>query len=263
MTLKAPLNPESMIPNSAEIYAGKTWDQMVQIGLYKDPSFSAGGETVEDVYANATLTKVTGGNKLNVSFNLHEITPEKLEILQYGLIQLENPATITGEVDTYRPGSREIWNGILLRYKNSDGDPIAPTVKAIIGGVEETLVKDTDYVIKQTFLGDTIVELKTGGELDADSPATGTITITYDATPSLDTKYVKHSESAIAKGFKVAIVNEYEYEGNIKKIVQYLDNCRAEKAVLSQISDSDNTTAAYPITIEGEILKQEFVGFSS
>jgi hypothetical protein len=36
----------------------------------------------------------------------------------------------------------------------------------------------------------------------------------------------------------------------------------ADKAMLQQIADSDNTTVGFPLTITGTIVSQEFVGFS-
>ena len=73
-----------MIPNSMEVYVAKKWsDTLLQIGFYKDQSLAAAGESVEDVYSNGTIKKTRDGDKVTVNFSVHELTVEKLEILQY------------------------------------------------------------------------------------------------------------------------------------------------------------------------------------
>ena len=84
MTLKAPLNPGHMVPNSMEVYIAKKWsDNLMQLGFYKDQSLAAAGESADDVYSNGTIKKVRDGNKMTVNFAAHELTVDKLEILQY------------------------------------------------------------------------------------------------------------------------------------------------------------------------------------
>ena len=84
MTLKAPLNPGHMIPNSMEVYIAKKWsDTLMQLGFYKDQSLAAAGESVDDIYSNGTIKKIKNGNQMTVSITPHELTVEKLEILQF------------------------------------------------------------------------------------------------------------------------------------------------------------------------------------
>jgi hypothetical protein len=71
-----------------------------------------------------------------------------------------------------------------------------------------------------------------------------------------------HKANSIAKPFVMVLVNEFEYDGEKKTIKTYVDNCLADKAMLQQIADSDNTTVGFPLTITGTIKSQEFVGFS-
>jgi hypothetical protein len=53
MSLKAPLNPGHMIPNSMEVYFAAKWsDNLMHLGFYKDQSLESAGETNEDVYSN-------------------------------------------------------------------------------------------------------------------------------------------------------------------------------------------------------------------
>jgi hypothetical protein len=53
MTLKAPIKPGHMVPNSMEIYIAKRWsDNLMQVGFYKDQSLAFGGENSDDVYSN-------------------------------------------------------------------------------------------------------------------------------------------------------------------------------------------------------------------
>jgi hypothetical protein len=70
---------------------------MIQVGFYKDQDISAGGESVDDVYSNGTLKKMTNGNKLNINFTMHELTPEKRAIVQNGLIELVG-GDVTGDI---------------------------------------------------------------------------------------------------------------------------------------------------------------------
>ncbi|MDR3169785.1 MAG: hypothetical protein LBU27_08885 [Candidatus Peribacteria bacterium] len=80
-----------------EIFIGYDWNKMLQVGFYKDQDISAGGETVDDVYSNGQLKKMTNGNKLNINFTMHELTPEKRAIVQNGLIELQG-GSIAGDV---------------------------------------------------------------------------------------------------------------------------------------------------------------------
>lgn len=84
MSLNAPLNPGHMIPNSMEVYIAKKWsDNLLQLGFYKDQSLAAAGESVDDVYSNGIIKKIKNGNKMTVNITAHELTVDKLEILQY------------------------------------------------------------------------------------------------------------------------------------------------------------------------------------
>jgi hypothetical protein len=84
MSLNAPLNPGHMIPNSMEVYIAKKWsDNLLQLGFYKDQSLAAAGESVDDVYSNGIIKKIKNGNKMTVNITTHELTVDKLEILQY------------------------------------------------------------------------------------------------------------------------------------------------------------------------------------
>lgn len=73
-----------MIPNSMEVYIAKKWsDNLLQLGFYKDQSLAAAGESVDDVYSNGIIKKIKNGNKMTVNITTHELTVDKLEILQY------------------------------------------------------------------------------------------------------------------------------------------------------------------------------------
>ena len=73
-----------MIPNSMEVYIAKKWsDNLLQLGFYKDQSLAAAGESVDDVYSNGIIKKIKNGNKMTVNITAHELTVDKLEILQY------------------------------------------------------------------------------------------------------------------------------------------------------------------------------------
>ena len=268
MTLKAPLNPGHMVPNSMEVYIAKKWsDNLMQLGFYKDQSLAAAGESADDVYSNGTIKKVRDGNKMTVNFAAHELTVDKLEILQYWLVKL-HAGTVTGEVEQFFPGDWNFEKDILLKYSNADNTAIDPTsVTALIDGTETALTEDTDFTVGVDMFGSTYIKLLakdstyTTRKLDANSPETVRITVTYSAT-NADDKIMEHEANAIAKPFVMVLVNEFEYDGEKKYIRTYLDNCMASKATLQQIADSDDTTVGFPVEITGTVIKQEFKGFS-
>lgn len=262
MSLKAPLNPGHMVPNSMEVYIAKKWsDPLLQLGFYKDQGMAAAGESVDDVYSNGTLKKTRDGDKVTVNITPHELTVDKLEILQFWLVKL-NPGTVTGEVEKFNPGDWSYDKDIMLKYSNADDSAIVPTsVTALIDGTEETLVKDTDYSVGVDLFGSTYIKLISGSKLDANSPTWVRITVTYSAT-NADDKVMEHAANAIAKPFVMVLVNEFEFDGEKKYIRTYLDNCQASKATLQQIADSDDTTVGFPVEITGTVIKQERKGFN-
>lgn len=268
MTIKAPINPGHMVPNSMEVYIAKKWsDPLLQLGLYKDQSLAAAGESVDDVYSNGTIKKTKDWDKVTVSITAHELTVEKLEILQYWLVSL-NPGTVTGEVEEYLPGTWAFDKDIMLKYSNADNTAVTvSSVKALIDWVEETLVADTDYTVWVNMFGSTYIKLlekdstHATRKLDVAAPVEVKLTITYSAT-NAEWKVMEHKANAIAKPFVMVLVNEFEYDGEKKYIRTWLDNCQASKATLQQIADSDNTTVGFPVEITGNVLKQEWKGFN-
>ena len=121
MTLKTPINAGHMVPNAMEIFVAKRWsDPLMQVGFYKDQEIAAAGESSDDVYSNGSLKKIKDGNKVKVNFSLHELTNEKLEILQLGLISMKS-GTVVGEVESFMPGAWSFDKDILLKYSNQDG----------------------------------------------------------------------------------------------------------------------------------------------
>jgi len=262
MSLKAPLNPGHMIPNSMEVYFAAKWsDNLMHLGFYKDQSLESAGETNEDVYSNWTIKKVKDWNKITINFTTHELTAEKLAVLQSGLVEVL-PGTVSWEVEVYMPWDWSYDKDILLKFANADWTAITPTsVKALINWVEQTLVADTDYSVGATQFGATYIKLTKGSKLDDNSPENVKLTITYSAT-NAQAKVMDHFANAVAKPFVMVLVNEFEYDWEKKTIKTYVDNCLADKAMLQQIADSDNTTVGFPLTITGTIVSQEFVGFS-
>ena len=268
MSLNAPLNPGHMIPNSMEVYIAKKWsDNLLQLGFYKDQSLAAAGESVDDVYSNGIIKKIKNGNKMTVNITAHELTVDKLEILQYWLVEL-HAGTVSGEVEEFMPGDWNFEKDIILKYSNADGTAISPTtVSALIDGVPTTLTASTDYTTGVDMFGTTYIKLlcadaeHTSRKLDANSPETVKITVTYSAT-NANVKVMEHNANAIAKPFVMVLVNEFEYDGEKKYVRTYLDNCQASKATLQQIADNDDTTVGFPVEITGTVVKQEWKGFS-
>ena len=262
MTLKAPINPGHMIPNSMEIYFASKWsDNLMHLGFYKDPWLESAGETNEDVYANWTLKKTKDWKKITVTFTAHELTAEKLAILQSWLVEVL-PWTVSGEVERFNAWDWWFEKDILLKFANANWTAITPTtVTGLINWVETELVANTDYQVWVTQFGATYIKLVKGGKLDDNSPEKVRITVTYSAT-NAQAKVMDHKDNAIAKPFVMVLVNEFEYDWEKKTIKTYVDNCLADKSMLQQIADSDNTTVGFPLTITWNIVSQEFVGFS-
>ena len=262
MTLTAPLNPWHMIPNSMEVFIAKKWsDSFLQLGFYKDQSLANAGETVEDVYSNGTLKKMRDGNKITVNITAHELTVEKLAILQSGLVEL-HAWTVSAEVEKWNPWDWSYEKDIILQYSNWDGTVITPTsVTALLSGIETALVKDTDYEVWVTMFGATYIKLISGSKLDSNSPNSVRITVTYSAT-NANAKVMEHVWNALAAPFVMVLKNEYQYNGETKRITTYLDNCQASKATLQQIADNDDTTVWFPVEITGVVIKQDFEWFS-
>lgn len=265
MTLSKPINPWHMVPNSMEVFVAKDWsDTPLQLGFYKDQELAPAGESVEDVYSNGVLKKTKGGDEVTLNISVHELTIEKLAILQSGLVEV-HPWTVEDEVESYMPNQWELNKGILLKYSNADSTAIIPdSVKILEDGVETTLVKDTDYTVGVNFFGATYITLvvaESGAKLRADSPMKAKVIITYSSDNAV-AKVMDHKANAVATPFVMILKNEFEYEGEKKSITTYLDNCQASKAMLQQISDDDNTTVWFPVEISGHIVKQDFIGFS-
>lgn len=237
----------------------------MQLGFYKDQSLAAAGESADDVYSNGTIKKIKNGNKMTVNITAHELTVDKLEILQYWLVSL-HAGTVTGEVETFMPGDWSFDKDVVLKYSNADDTAVDVTsVKALINGVDVALTEDTDYSIGVDMFGSTYIKFikttGTGAKLTENTPETVKITVTYDAT-NADDKIMEHAENAIAKPFVMVLVNEFEYDGEKKYVRTYLDNCLASKATLQQIADNDDTTVGFPVEITGTVVKQEWKGFS-
>lgn len=266
MTLKAPLNPGHMIPNSMEVYIAKKWsDPLMQLGFYKDQSLAAAGESVDDIYSNGTIKKIKNGNQMTVSITPHELTVEKLEILQFGLVEL-HAGTVTGEVETFMPGDWSFDKDIMLKYSNADDTAVTvSSIKALIDGVDTTLTADTDYSLGVDMFGSTYIKLKqktsNAGVLDVDAPSKVKLTVTYSAE-NADDKIMEHKANALAKPFVMVLVNEFEFDGEKKYVRTYLDNCQASKATMQQIADNDDTTVGFPVEITGTVIKQEWNGFN-
>lgn len=214
MTLNAPLNAKTMVPSSAEFFVAKRWsDTLLQVGVYKDPDINVGGETVDDIYANYRCKKMKNGNQLTLNFNLHEQNTAVLAVLENGVVEYKTEVgTVTGRIETYSPGQWSYENDILLDKANDDGTAIAPTtVQALISGVWTDLDLTDDYIVGVTTTGKTYLKLVSGSTLDANSPKTVQIRVTYSATPDDTVIYAEHSKDAIAKNFVTVIDWTWDY----------------------------------------------------
>ena len=125
------------------------------------------------------------------------------------------------------------------------------------------MVKDTDYTVGKTFVGDTYISFKTGGKLTTDTPMEGVITIKYSCTPDASLQKMKHAASAIPTGFVMLLEEKWMHNGKEKGIRFKLEDCQNVKAFHKPISDADNTTAGYPCEITGRVIGHEFFGFDA
>lgn len=265
MSLQKPINPWHMVPNSAEFWIAKDWgDDLLQLGFYKNQSLAPAWESIEDVYSNGVIKKTKDWNKVTVNVEVHELTIEKLAIMQSGLVEV-HAETVSNEAEVLMPWEWELNKGILLKYSNADWTAVTvASVKALVDWTEQTLVADADYTVGVNAFGASYITLKIASsspKLSADSPAKTKITVTYSATNTV-AQLMDHKANALASPFVMVIVNEFEYEGEKKYIKTFLENCQASKAMLQQIADSDNTTVGFPVEITGVIKKQDFIGFS-
>lgn len=268
MTLKAPLNPWHMIPNSMEVYFASKWsDSLLHLGFYKDQGLESAGETNEDIYSNWTIKKVKDWDKITVSFTTHELTVEKLAILQSWLVEVL-PWTVSWEVEVVMPWEWSFDNDVLLKFGNADWTAVTvSSVSALIDWEATTLTASTDYSVWATSFGASYIKFlckdneHTSRKLEEDSPEKVKITITYSAT-NANAKVMTHNANGLAKPFVMVLVNEFEYDWEKKTIKTYVENCLADKSMLQQIADSDNTTVGFPLSITWTIKTQEFIGFS-
>lgn len=266
MTLANPNAPETMVPSSAEMFVADRWSAPLKnIWFYKNPTLASAGETVNDEYANGTLKKVKNGDKLTVTFELHEQYLPVLKSLQKGLISVSSEvASVTARVETYNAGSWGFNTDILLDKANADGSAIVPTkVEALIGGSWVALASGDDYVAWATSTGNTYIKFIKGAALNENAPKSAQIKVTYNATPDATLSIIKHNANALAEGFVYVIQWERDYNGNKRSIRILLENCLAEKGTMNPISDSDGTTSGYPISLTGTIKRHEFKGFAT
>lgn len=268
MTLKAPLNPGHMIPNSMEVHiAPSWWSDFLQLGFYKDQDLAAAWESIEDVYSNGTIKKVKDWDKITLNITTHELTIEKLAILQSWLVEVHS-WTVSWEAEEWKAWEWSFEKDLLLKYANASWEAATvDSVKALISWTETTLTADTDYTVWATPFWATYIKLlvkdtdHSTRKLEADAPEKVKITVTYSTT-NATAKVMEHKSNSLAKPFVMVLVNEFEYDWEKKTIKTYVDNCQASKSMLKQIADSDNTTVGFPVEITWNIISQEFVGFS-
>lgn len=204
------------------------------------------------------------GDKLTINFDLHENSLAVFRSLQKGLIEVKKElASVTGRIETYKPGQWGFNDDILLDKASANGNAIVPTtVEALIAGSWTSLVSGTDYNAGATSDGDTYIKFISGGLLNADAPTSSSIRVTYSATTDENLIYINHKASSLAEGFVASITWSWEYDGVKKEVKYLLENCLAEKAVPNPISDDDNTTMGTPVTFTGVVKKNTYKGFT-
>lgn len=265
-TLNSPIAEQFMVPVSMDVLVAKKWsDPLKNIGVYKDPDRSSAGETSEDVYSNYMTKKIKNGDMMKVNVALHEINPDILAIIDGGAISVSKEvASVQDRIETFMPGKWGFNKDILLESRNADGSVIKPSdVTALINGQDQKLTENTDYTVGKTSIGDTYLSFKTGGKLNANSPAEVVIKVKYSCTPDANLKKVKHHASGVPAGFVMVIEEKWQHEGKEKGIRFKLEDCQNVKGFHKAISDSDGTTAGYPCEITGKVVGHEFFGFDA
>lgn len=266
MTLKNPIQEQYMVPVSMSVFVAKKWsDPLRNIGVYKDPDRASAGETSDDVYSNWQTKKIKNWDMMKVSVSLHEINPDTLAIIDGGAITVNKEiSSVTDRIETFMPGQWGFNKDVLLESRNADGSIIEPTeVKALIAGQDQALVKNTDYVVGKTAIGDTYLSFKTWGKLTATAPAEVSVRVKYSCTPDATLKKIKHHSSGIPAGFVMVIEEKWQHQWVEKGIRFKLEDCQNVKGFHKAISDSDGTTAGYPCEITGRVIGHEFFGFGA
>lgn len=261
-------NPAYMVQTSAEFRVAKRWsDALKHVWLYKNPDRTPAGETTDDVYANYSTKKIKWWNKITQKFDLHEITPEILDIIDNGtIVKSQEIASVVDRTESFKPGYWSFDKDIILKSRNADGSQIVAEVKAVIDGVSTLLVEDTDYAIWVTAFWDTFIKLiekTTTGLLEANAPSSVTINIKYSATPDATLKKIEHLASALPSWFVMVIEEKRSYNGNECGVRIFMEDCQNIKSITKPISDADNTTAWYPCEVTGTIKKHEYFGFDA
>lgn len=265
-TLTNPIAEQFMVPVSMDVLVAKKWsDPLKNIGVYKDPDRASAGETSDDTYSNYMTKKIKNGDMMKINVALHEINPDILAIIDGGSLTVSKEvASVQDRVETFLPGKWGFNKDILLESRNADGSVIEPTeVKALIDGQDQTLQKNTDFIVGKTAIGDTYLSFKTGGKLKADAPSEVVIKVKYSCTPDVSLKKIKHHSSGIPAGFVMVIEEKWQHNGKEKGIRFKLEDCQNVKGFHKAISDNDGTTAGYPCDITGRVIGHEFFGFDA
>ncbi len=264
MSLTNPISAKHMVKVSQDVFiAKKRSDALKNVWVYNNPDRAGAWETAEDVYANWKSKKIKNGDMMNVKIDLHEINPSILDIIENGVIRVENEvASVTDRTEEFKPWEWGYNKDVLLSSRNADKSVITPTeVKALINWAWVDLVLNTDYTVWVNMIWDTRVKFIKGWELDENAPSISSITVKYSATPDDTLQKIEHFESAMPTWFVMILEEKREYEGKEVWIRFKLENCQNVKAFHKPISDSDNTTSWYPCDITWKVVWHEYFWF--
>ena len=266
MTVKNPIDERYMVRASMDVLIAQSWSKALKnVGVYSDPNRTSAGETGDETYSNWKTKKIKDGDMMKVDITLHEINPSILAIIDGGSVKVtKEAASVTDRIEKFMPGQWGFNKDVLLESRNADGTVIEPSeVKALINGVDTTLVKGTDYEVGKTAIGDTFVKFKSGTKLAETTPSEATISIKYSCTPDATLQKMKHETSGVPLGFVMVLEEKRTYNGKEMGIRFKLEDCKNTKSFHKAINDGDSTSAGYPCEITGRVVGHEFFGFGA
>lgn len=261
-SLNTPVNAKNMLTWGFEIYVGLKPTSMVRLWVFKDVDTSFGGETTEDIYTNYKTKKVKNGDQYNINLSVHEITPQTMAIIFNGMVDyIKNSGTTASVTDSKTVGEWSYDDPVRLSKFNSNLSAV--TITSVKVGAK-VLVVAKDYKIVTNGFGRSFIEVinpsTTGytGQLTA-ADLNQVLEIVFEAVSTSEEMLYK--SSGLATGFHMMINWEGTHNNTKLSYQVELRDCKADQAFVNLIGDSDDGTAALPLTVAGTIVSMTYEWF--
>lgn len=256
MSATKPVNQSTMLQGGGRAWVLSTIGaSRIELGVLDDPSFEAGGETVDRDFHNYKDKIVKNGKLENITLTLREIRPEVLAILNKGMGETYSFDGLTPIVtsDVFESGE---WGyaadgSVILKYK--DAAVIAPTT--VVGSVDGDVSANTTAAA----FGDNYTKLTfaTGAPFTTTDQS---ITVAYTATPPAGFS-TRPYDSGLPTGF----VFEWSWDGvdktgNAMRVYKRYTDCKPDKPIITFGGDSDDKGAGITIVIQGTLDVEDLVG---